>query len=76
MQTEKMYTVTIDKVTPKYDGQNNLVTEARDEVCNKRVSGISPIVAVIKAYETVREEGKLDLTNLEIGVDGSSFTGR
>jgi len=75
MLKETMNTVTIDKVTPKYDAQNNLISENREEVCNKRFSGVTPVISVIKAYESIREDGKLDLTNLEIGVDGVPFRG-
>ena len=61
MANERMHAVTIDKVTPKMDAQNNLMGETREELCDKRFSGISPVVAVIKAYESIRGDGKLDL---------------
>jgi len=73
MQVEKMYQVTIDKVTPKFDAQNNLTSEDREELVNKRMSGITPIVAVIKVYESAREGIKDVLGNLEISVDGRPF---
>ncbi len=73
MQKETMNTVTIDKVTQVYDGQNNLTGETREEVVNGRFGGTSNVVSVIKAYESKRTALKYNLADLEIGVNGNPF---
>ena len=75
MKTDTMHSITIDKVTQKYDGQNNLVKESRDGLFNDRVGGTSKFMAAYKAMRKIDPEDSLDVDTLEVSVDGSMFQG-
>ena len=80
---EDMHNVTIDVRTEVFDTTQNRVTETTrvsafgNDSGSVRVGGTSKLVAVLKAYEQVRDEAnvKYNLNNLEIGVDGIPFCG-
>jgi hypothetical protein len=75
---EKMHSVTIDVATQVYDNeQQRVVGENRENVFDKRISGTTKLVCVLKAYEQVRtKEGvKGNLNNLEVQVDAVNFPG-
>ena len=73
--TEKMYDVTIDETEVVYDKeQQRVVKELCGNVCNDRVSGSSPLIAVLKAYDSCRE-GITDLNMIDVRVDGLPFPG-
>ncbi len=78
MKTETMHNVTVDQVTQKYDGQNNLVKESREELFAGRMGGVSKFIAAYKALKEVDvpvDSEELDLDTLEVAVDGSPFCG-
>ncbi len=80
---EKMHNVSIDVRTEVFDTTQRRVTETTrvSAIGNDsgilRLGGITPLVSVLKAYETVRAKANVkgNLNNLEIGVDGVPFCG-
>lgn len=75
---EKMHKVTIDVAEQVYDNeQQRVVGENRENAFDGRLSGTTPLVAVLKAYEKVRGVAKVkgNLNNLEVQVDGVNFQG-
>jgi hypothetical protein len=80
---DKMFHVTMDIATRENDREMNQVSTKREEVFNKRIGGISATSAVLKAYESVREEMcpgtdtavKDNIANIETCVDGYRFEG-
>ena len=83
MSTEKMHMVTIDVKKEVFDTtQNRVVETTRESVIENdagvlRVGGTTKLVAVLKAYETVRTKAavKGNLNNLEVEVDDRPFSG-
>ena len=75
---EKMHKVTIDVAKQIYDNeQQRVVGENRENAFDARLSGTTPLVAVLKAYEQVRGKPNVkgNLNNLEVQVDGVNFPG-
>jgi hypothetical protein len=75
---ETMHNVTIDVATQVYDNdQQRVVGENRENVFDKRISGTTKLVCVLKAFESVRANSKVkgNLNNLEVQVDGVNFPG-
>jgi hypothetical protein len=70
-----MHKVEIDQVSQKYDGQNNLVKESREELVGARFGGSDKFVAAYKAMRELDPDDKLDISTLEVSVDGSMFRG-
>ena len=75
---ETMHGVTIDVRTEVFDTTQNRVTETtRENVFDGRLGGTTKLVAVLKAYDTIKGKANVkgNLNNLEVTVDGVNFPG-
>ena len=76
MKTDKMHKVEIDQVIQEFDGQNNLVSEGREEIVSVRIGAPSKFLAAYMALKKVDTKARaLNIKTLEVSVDGSSFHG-